>query len=176
MIGRRLSAAERRAFALIALPAAKLDEALKGRILYGLKRDRLRDADLAEAFPDDWKAIQPRIAQKPLFSFLNRTNCVIDYFLSDHNRHFRCKVLPAIVLGFRAERFAKRSIMIPKVRYPDGRVENVQLGPIDDYRIDIGLHDRVLVHRRRTCYRLTAEEYQRVVDRYFKARPVVIAR
>lgn len=168
---RSLSDHDRFLFARICMPAYKkiISEEAKGKILYALNRGELADEELAEAFPEDFAALQEVLKKRPLLGLFDKTNYVYKYFFEAHNKIApRCKVLPAQLIGFKAERRAGKSEVIARVRFFDSKISSASLELFPTQRIsDISLNDYILIHKNAICCRIPAADYAAIVRQYF---------
>jgi hypothetical protein len=165
MFDKRMSDAERRLFLLINLPSLKgrATEEIKGRLLYALKTGKLSDDDVKAAFPEEYSAVMSLIRQKPSLAMFDKRNYVIEYFFKVHNANAGCKVVPAQIIGLRAERNNGKNVMVVKVRYLDGRSENLSINIFENFDVRFNLRDYVLVHNDTVCHKLTKEEYDGIM-------------
>jgi hydrogenase maturation factor len=174
MFERKMNDSEKQLFMELCLPSMKHggSEEGKGRLLYSMKVGKLTDKDLEVAFPDDWTAIKPLIEQKPLFGFRDRRNYVFDYFFKIHNKQRKCKVLPAQIVGFRAERKGTKNKILARVKHLGGEIEDssIEVFPGIEKK-DFTMHDYVLVHHGTICHRLTPDEHKQVMTDYFFKTP-----
>jgi hydrogenase maturation factor len=165
MFDKKMSDVEKKLFLLISLPMLKgrASEEVKGRLLYALKTGKLSDEDLKAAFPEEYAAAMELIRQKPSLAVFDKRNYILEYFLRVHNARAGCKVVPAQIIGMRAERKDGKNAIAAKVRYADGTVENLSVTLFENFDMRINLSDYVLVHNGTVCHKLTKDEYGGIV-------------
>ncbi|NYZ79967.1 hypothetical protein H0N95_01805 [Candidatus Micrarchaeota archaeon] len=163
---KKLNDIEKTLFVTIGLPGVDGKEALKGKAIYDLKNNRLTDLDVSLIFEDEYLKMLDTVQRKGLF--FDKTNYVFEYFFRTHNAERRCKVLPAQVIGFKAERRGECNIMASRVRYYNGETkdERLELSPL--MRVsDVNLNEFVLVHNGVICKKITETEFKEVIQKYF---------
>jgi len=172
-VAKSLNAKERELFLSLSLPMIKetANEGIKGRLLFALRKRRVSDVDIKEAFPEELKRLNDTVLrEKPLFGFLDKRNYIFDYYFKYHNNEKKCRVVPALIIGFKAERRNGINVMIVKVRYPDGTVDNESVEVFPGIDFSINLNDHVLTHNKTVCCKITSEEYKFIVANYFSQR------
>ncbi|RLG21986.1 hypothetical protein DRN74_01070 [Candidatus Micrarchaeota archaeon] len=166
-----LSKVEKELFLDIMLPELKkrASEEAKGRLLYALKTGKLSDNDLATVFPEDYYAFVDFLKRKSRFSFLRNRFYVYEYFFKVHNAHSKSKVLPAKVVGFKAEIKKGKQVMKAKIKYYDGSLEEGALDVFENITVDdINLQKYVLVHNKTVCKVINNKEYSNIISKYFR--------
>ncbi|MEM0372841.1 MAG: hypothetical protein QXO69_03330 [archaeon] len=163
---KKLNDIEKALFVAIGLPGVKGKEGLKGKVIYDVKNGRLRDVDLSETFEDEYLKMLDAVQKKGFF--FDRTNYVFEYFFRVHNSERECRVLPAQVVGFKAERRGDCNILSTRVRYYNGemRDEKLELSPFM-LMSDLNLNDFVLVHNKEICKKITEGEFKEIIQKYF---------
>jgi len=172
MFEKKMPDEEKRRFLLISLPSLKgrASEEIKGRLLYALKSGKLSDEDLKAAFPEEYAAVLGSMKKRSFLSFAaDKKNHTFDYYLGKHNATAGCKVVPAQIIGMRAERKDGKNAVVAKVRYRDGASENLSINLFENFDMRINLRDHVLVHNNTICYKLSNEDYENVMRDYFPA-------
>jgi len=161
---------EKELFLSICLPTLPkgIGEGLKGELLFGLNNGRIKEGTLAEAFPKIYSEIKNVLKKKPMFNFFDPTNYVLEYFFKIYNPRSRKKVIPAHLVGFKAERIAGKNKLKASVLLPSGKLINAELDMSPVIRIgDVNFNAHILIHRNTICAILTETEYKELIKKYF---------
>ena len=172
-MSRKLNPKERELFLNIALPdlKGKASEEAKGRLLYSLKTGKLNDNDLAAVFPQDYHQISEMLETKPRFSIFKKPNYIYEYFFTVHNKKHDTKVLPAKIIGFKAERRAGKQYMQAKVRHYDSKIEDSSLRVFENIELkNMNLQDHVLIHNNTVCQIISEKDYNNIIQKYFQVQ------
>lgn len=163
---KKLNDIEKTLFVVMGLPGIEGKDALKGKAIYDLKNGKLSDLDVSLLFEDEYMKMLDTIQKKGMF--FDRTNYVFEYFFRTHNNEKRCKVTPAQVIGFKAERRGECTVMASRVRYYNGETkdEKLELSPLMRPS-DVNLNDFVLVHNSVICRKITESEFKDIIQKYF---------
>ncbi len=169
MIGKKISAGERKQFMNIAMAGKKtIREGDRGRVLYTIREGKVTEKDLKNIFPkeyEDLKNLKKR--EKSFLGLFDDTNYVHKYFFTIHNDRYDCKVRPGKVVGFKAERKGNKNIMKANIEYPNGEIEEKSLEIFPGVELtDINLNKYVLVHDEKVCQEISEDEYNKIVNEY----------
>ncbi len=167
---RTLKNKERELFLNIMLPdiKGKASEEAKGRLLYAMKTEKLTDNDLASVFPDNYHDVMDFYDTKSRFSLFSKPQYILEFFFMIHNKKDKTKVIPAKIVGFKAERIGGKQIMTARVKYYDGKLEESSLEVFENIEIkDINLQKNVLVHNKTVCHIINEKEYNNIINKYF---------
>lgn len=168
---RGLKNKERELFLNIMLPdlKGKASEEAKGRLLYSFKTGKLTDNDLAAVFPEDYHKLTDMLDTKPRFHLFAKPNYIHEYAFTIHNKDDKTKVVPAKIVGFKAERNRGKQMMTARVRYYNGEMEESSLDVFESIEIkDINLQKSALVHNRTVCQVIDDRDYNSIIQKYFK--------